>query len=90
MPSDHSEGLIFAMVGRQFRTSLRIEMVSTDLFILFLFFFCFLGTILYHLLDCKMVSDRFQIFFFFFFNGKSLPLSLSPVLIQNRSFIGVT
>ena len=35
-----------------FRTSLCIEMVSTDLLS------CFF-TILYHLLDCKMVSDRF-------------------------------
>ena len=55
--SDHSEnqpmvGLIFAMVGRQFWTSLCIEMVSKDLLS------CFF-TILYHLLDCKMVSDRF-------------------------------
>ena len=46
-------GLIFAMVGRQFRTSLRIEMMSTDLLS------CLFFTILYHLLDCKMVSDRF-------------------------------
>ena len=54
--SDHSEGLIFAMVGRQFRTPLRIEVVSIDLLSCFFFFFV---TILYHLLDCKMVSDRF-------------------------------
>ena len=40
------------MVGWQFRTSLRIEMVSTGLV------YCFF-TILYHLLDCKMVSDQF-------------------------------
>ena len=39
-----------------FQTTLRIEMVSTDLFILFSFFFF---TKLYHLLDCKMVSDQF-------------------------------
>ena len=48
LPSDHSEGLIIAMVRRQFQTSLRIEMVSTDLLS------CSF-TILYHLLDCKMV-----------------------------------
>ena len=45
-------GLIVVMIGRQFRTSLRIEMVSTDLLS------CFF-TIVYHLLDCKMVSDPF-------------------------------
>ena len=32
-------GLIFAVVGRQFRTSLRIEMVNTDLLSFFFFFF---------------------------------------------------
>ena len=35
------EGLIFAMVGWQFRTSLRIKMVSTDLLSCFFFFFFF-------------------------------------------------
>ena len=44
-------GQIFAMVGQQFRTCLRIEMVSTDLLS------CSF-TILYHLLDCKMGSKR--------------------------------
>ena len=34
-------GLIFAMVGRQFQTSLRIKMVSTDLFFFFFFFLPF-------------------------------------------------
>ena len=58
LPSDHSERLIFAVVGWQFRTSLRMEMVSTNLLS------CVL-TILYHLLYCKMVSDRFFIIYFF-------------------------
>ena len=34
----------------------------------------------YHLLDCKIISDRFFFFFFFFFFTKilSLPLSKTP------------
>ena len=49
------------MVERQFRTSLRTEMVTTDLLS------CFFFTILYHLMDCKMVSDQF--FFFIMKNN---------------------
>ena len=54
LPSEHSEGLIFAMVGWQFRTSLHRNGEYRSL----IFFFFFL-TLLYHLRDCKMVFDRF-------------------------------
>ena len=68
------KGLIFAMVGQQFWTYLRIEMVSTDLLWCFLPFFIIYLTVKWFLPD------------FFFL----ISLSLSPVLIQNESFIGVT
>ena len=68
LPCDHSEGLIFAIVGWQFQTSLCLEMVITYLL-------SHVFIIPYHLLECKMVSDRFGIFFFFFYEN-SLSLSL--------------
>ena len=73
--SDHSEGLIFAMVGRQFRTSLHIEMCF---YLVFLPFF-----IIY--LNVKWFLTDFE----FFFNEKFSPPLPLLLLIQNGSFIGV-
>ena len=54
--SNHRENQPFAMVGRQFRTSMREN--RSFIFFFFFFFFFFLA-ILHHLLDWKMVSDQF-------------------------------
>ena len=52
-------------------------------------FILFFFIILYHLLDCKMVYDRFRFFFFFFFFYENSLSLTQPVRIQNGSLISV-
>ena len=77
------------MVRLLFRTLFRIEMVITDL--LSWFFFLLLFFIIY--LTVKSFLTDFEFFFFSLTKILSLSLcrspSLSPVLIQNESLIGV-